>query len=95
MIRIMNKTPNDFTGPVNLGNPNEISILILAEEIIKLIGSKSKIKLLPLPSDDPKQRKPDITLAKKVIDYNPNIDLESGLLKTIEYFDKILKEDEC
>ncbi len=95
MVKIMNKTPNDFTGPVNLGNPNEISILVLAEQVIKLIGSKSKIKLLPLPSDDPKQRRPDITLAKRVIDYNPDIDLETGLLKTIQYFDKILKEDEC
>ena len=95
MIRIMNNTPDKFTGPINLGNPNEMEISKLASLIIELIGSKSKIKLLPLPSDDPKQRKPDITLAKEVINYNPNVDIIQGLTKTIEYFDQILKDNEC
>lgn len=75
-----------FIGPVNLGNPNEISIRELAEKIIRLTGSKSKIVSRPLPQDDPKQRKPDISLAKEKLNWEPKIGLEEGLMKTIEYF---------
>jgi UDP-glucuronate decarboxylase len=88
-IKLMN-TSDDFTGPVNLGNPSEISILELAEKILKIIGSKSKIVFKTLPQDDPVQRCPDITLAKKVLGWQPNVGLEEGLEKTIEYFKKIL-----
>jgi len=91
MIRMMN-TPDDFTGPVNLGNPNEFTIKELALKVIELTGSKSKIVYLPLPQDDPVQRQPDISLAKeKLNNWTPKIQLEEGLLKTIEYFKKILK----
>ena len=85
MIKLMD-TPNSFTGPVNLGNPVEVSIGDLAKKIIKMTGSKSKITYLPLPEDDPKQRKPDIALAVKELGWQPKIDLETGLGKTIEYF---------
>src|SRR4030043_788375 len=88
-IKLMN-TSDDFTGPVNLGNPSEISILELAEKILKIIGSKSKIVFKTLPQDDPVQRCPDITLAKKVLGWQPNVGLEEGLEKTIEYFKKVL-----
>ena len=89
LIRLMN-TPDTFTGPVNLGNPTEITIKDLAEMIIKMTGSKSKIKYLPLPQDDPKQRQPDITLAKKELDWSPKITPTEGLAKTIEYFRSVL-----
>jgi UDP-glucuronate decarboxylase len=75
-----------LTGPVNIGNPGEFSILELAEKVIALTGSKSKIVRRPLPSDDPKQRQPDITLAKAKLGWEPTIKLEDGLKKTIEYF---------
>ncbi|PLW97880.1 MAG: NAD-dependent dehydratase [Marinilabiliales bacterium] len=91
LIKLM-QTDNDFIGPVNLGNPVEFTILELAEMIIKQTGSKSKIIYKPLPSDDPMQRKPDITLAKKQLDWEPEIKLEEGLKKTISYFDQLLKE---
>lgn len=90
MIRIM-ATGEDFTGPVNIGNPGEFSILELAERIIRLTGSQSKIIFKPLPEDDPMQRKPDISLAKKEINWEPIIPLEEGLIKTIEYFKHIIK----
>lgn len=90
LIRLMD-TPDSFTGPVNLGNPVEMTISSLAGMIIKLTGSKSKIVYLPLPQDDPKQRNPDISLAKKVLGWTPKVDAETGLLRTIEYFRKILK----
>ncbi len=91
MIRMMN-TPDDFTGPVNLGNPNEFTIKELALKVIELIGSKSKIVYLPLPEDDPVQRQPDISLAKEKLNgWEPKIQLEEGLLKTIDYFKNILK----
>jgi len=80
-----------FIGPVNMGNPNEFTILELAEKIIKLTGSKSKIRHLPLPQDDPTQRQPDITLAKTKLKWEPRIPLDEGLIKTIEYFDDALK----
>lgn len=90
-MKMMEK-PKEFTGPVNLGNPNEFTILQLAELVIKIIGNKNNIIFKPLPQDDPMQRKPDITLAKKELGWEPNIMLEQGLEKTIEYFDKLLKE---
>ena len=89
LIKLMN-SPDEFAGPVNLGNPIEISILELAKKVIKLTGSKSKIIFKPLPADDPKQRQPDITLAKEKLNWEPKISLEDGLIKTIEYF-KTLK----
>jgi UDP-glucuronate decarboxylase len=85
LIKLMN-TPDKFTGPVNLGNPNEFSMLELAEKIINLTRSKSKIVFKPLPQDDPKQRQPDIGLAKKVLHWEPKNHLEEGLKKTIQYF---------
>ena len=92
MIRMMG-TPEDFIGPVNIGNPHEFSIMELAQKVIELTNSKSKIIYVPLPNDDPTQRKPDITLAKeKLNNWQPTIQLEEGLKKTIEYFDGLLKE---
>jgi len=85
MIRVM-ATPDDFTGPINIGNPTEFTIRRLAEEVISLTGSKSRLIFEPLPIDDPKQRQPDISLAKKTIDWSPSVELESGLEKTISYF---------
>ncbi|HEX2922330.1 MAG TPA: UDP-glucuronic acid decarboxylase family protein [Bacteroidales bacterium] len=90
LIKLMN-TPDSFTGPVNLGNPGEFTIRQLAELVIKMTGSKSKIIYLPLPQDDPRQRKPDISLAKKELDWEPTITFESGLTKTIEYFRHVLQ----
>jgi len=89
LIRLMN-TGDDFTGPVNLGNPEEYSILELAEAIIRLTGSKSRIVFKPLPPDDPRQRCPDITLARKVLNWQPTTPLEEGLKRTIEYFRNLL-----
>lgn len=86
LIRTMN-TPDSFTGPVNIGNPGEFSMIELAEIIIRLTGSSSKIVFRPLPGDDPKQRKPNISLAKEVLNgWEPKIPLEEGLKKTIAYF---------
>lgn len=85
LIRLMNSA-DGITGPVNIGNPVEFSMLELAEKVIKLTGSKSNIIHKPLPSDDPKQRQPDITLAKSHLDWSPTINLDTGLMKTIEYF---------
>ncbi|MBR4417345.1 MAG: SDR family oxidoreductase [Victivallales bacterium] len=89
MVRLMN-TGDDVTGPVNVGNPGEFTIRELAEKVIELTGSKSKLVFKPLPQDDPRQRKPDITLAKKLLNWEPKIPLAEGLKKTIEYFDKLL-----
>jgi UDP-glucuronate decarboxylase len=90
MIRMM-ATPLDVTGPVNIGNPGEFTMLELADKIIALTGSKSKIEFYPLPEDDPIQRKPDISLAKSVLNnWEPKINLENGLIKTIEYFKKTI-----
>jgi len=85
LIRLMN-TPDDFMGPVNIGNPTEFTMLELARKILNLTKSTSEISFLPLPPDDPEQRKPDIGLARKVLGWEPKIMLEQGLLKTIEYF---------
>jgi len=89
MIKTMN-TDESFTGPVNLGNPDEFSMLELAEKVIALTNSKSKLVYMPLPSDDPKQRQPDISLAKSHLDWYPSVKLEQGLIKTIEYFRELL-----
>ncbi|MDR0744290.1 MAG: SDR family oxidoreductase, partial [Tannerella sp.] len=90
MIRMMN-TGDDFTGPVNIGNPGEFSMLELAHEVIRLTGSGSKIIFEPLPQDDPKQRQPDISLAFEKLDgWKPSVKLEDGLKKTIAYFDELL-----
>ena len=91
MVRMMNSS-DDLTGPVNLGNPDEFTILELAQNVIELTGSKSQIRHDPLPPDDPKQRKPDITQAREKLDWNPDIKLRQGLEKTIEYFDTLLRE---
>jgi UDP-glucuronate decarboxylase len=89
IIKMMN-SPKGFTGPVNLGNPGEFTILELAEMILKLTKSKSKIVFKPLPQDDPKQRQPDITLAKSRLNWEPKVPLQEGLIKTIEYFKAFL-----
>ena len=91
-VRLMRTGP-DFTGPVNLGNPSEITVRELAERIIDLTGSSSKIEFRPLPSDDPKQRLPDIGLAKRELDWEPKVDLTEGLRRTIEYFDRLLGQE--
>jgi UDP-glucuronate decarboxylase len=88
MIKMMNNTPDDFPGPVNIGNPGEFTILELARTVIEMTESKSKILFLPLPQDDPRQRKPDITLAGRMLDWKPSIELRDGLIKTISYFKK-------
>jgi len=90
LIRLFN-SPDDFTGPVNLGNPEEFTILELAETIIEMTGSKSVIVYKPLPADDPHQRKPDIALAKRDLGWEPGITLDHGLKKTIQYFDDLLR----
>ena len=92
MIRMMN-TPDDVTGPVNIGNPGEFTIRQLAEQIIELTGSRSRIICEPLPADDPKQRRPDIGKARELLQWEPKTPLREGLAKTIEYFDRLLKED--
>jgi UDP-glucuronate decarboxylase len=89
-IRLMN-SGDDVTGPINLGNPGEFTILQLAEKVIELTGSKSQIIRKPLPSDDPKQRQPDISKARSVLDWQPTIPLEDGLRRTIDYFDALLR----
>lgn len=89
LIKLM-ETPDSITGPVNIGNPDEFSIKELAEMIIDITGSKSKITFEPLPADDPTQRKPDIIKAKEMLNWEPKIKLEEGLIKTIDYFKKTL-----
>jgi len=89
MIRLMNSR-EEFTGPVNIGNPVEFTILELAEMVIRLTGSPSRIIRMPLPADDPVQRQPDITLARKELGWEPRVKLEEGLFKTIDYFKSIL-----
>jgi UDP-glucuronate decarboxylase len=89
MIRMMN-TPDDFIGPVNAGNPTEFTILQLAQKVIEMTGSSSKIIYNSLPADDPMQRKPDITKAREILGWQPTVQLEEGLGKTIEYFKEII-----
>ena len=83
-------TESGFTGPVNLGNPGEFTIRQLAEKVIELTCSKSQLEFKPLPSDDPLQRKPDISLAQSKLAWTPEVQLEAGLQKTIAYFDALL-----
>jgi UDP-glucuronate decarboxylase len=89
LIKLMG-TGEDFIGPVNIGNPGEFTILELAKKVIEITGSKSKIVFRPLPEDDPMQRQPDISLAKKELNWEPKVELDEGLKKTISYFDKLL-----
>jgi UDP-glucuronate decarboxylase len=91
-LRLMD-TGDDVTGPINLGNPGEFTIRALAEKVIALTGSSSELAHRPMPEDDPKQRQPDITVAKTVLAWEPTIALEVGLTKTIAYFDELLKSD--
>jgi len=91
-IRFM-QSENSVTGPINMGNPVEFTIAELAEKVIQLTGSKSKIIYEPLPADDPRQRQPDISKAKNQLDWEPVISLDQGLIKTIKYFDDLLSSD--
>jgi UDP-glucuronate decarboxylase len=91
IVRFMN-APDDFVGPVNLGNPSEITVGELAQRIVTLTGSRSRIDYMPLPNDDPKRRQPDISLAKEELGWEPHVPLEEGLKRTIAYFESVLKE---
>jgi len=93
IIRMM-ASPSDFTGPVNIGNPGEFTMIELAEMVIDLTNSKSKLVFCDLPADDPKQRRPDISRAKEKLDWEPKIPLKEGLVKTIDYFDSLIKSNE-
>jgi UDP-glucuronate decarboxylase len=86
----MMETPKGVTGPINLGNPTEFTVLELARKVLDLTGSRSKIVHRPLPSDDPRQRRPDISIARKSLGWTPSVPLEQGLIKTIRYFDQLL-----
>jgi UDP-glucuronate decarboxylase len=90
-VRLMG-TPDDITGPINTGNPNEFTIKELAEKVIELTGSSSRLVFEPLPSDDPLQRQPDITKAREILGWEPKVQLEEGLKLTIPYFEKLLIE---
>ena len=90
LIRIM-ATPDDVAGPINIGNPNEFTVVALAKRVIELTGSSSSIVYAPLPSDDPMQRQPDIALARKLLDWQPRVQLDEGLNHTIQYFEKELR----
>jgi UDP-glucuronate decarboxylase len=85
-------TPPEVTGPVNVGNPVEFTIMELATLIVSLVGSRSRIVHRPLPENDPKQRRPDISLARELLDWKPHVPLEEGLTKTIEYFERLLAD---
>ncbi len=93
MMRMMENTPEDFPGPVNIGNPGEFTIRELAEIVIELVGSRSRLVFHPLPADDPKQRRPDIDLAKRLLDWEPKIALREGLVETIAYFRAVLLDE--
>lgn len=90
LMRLM-QTPTTCTGPINLGNPHEFTILELAQLIIRITGSKSKIVSMGLPQDDPERRKPDISLAKSTLDWFPKVQLEEGIARTIGYFEDLLR----
>lgn len=92
LMLLMEATPDDFTGPVNLGNPGEFTILELAEMVVDMTNSRSKIVMNPLPKDDPTRRRPDIGLAKKALGWEPKTVLKDGLVKTIAYFEGLLAE---
>jgi UDP-glucuronate decarboxylase len=87
---LMMKSHQNFTGPVNIGNPFEFTMLELAEQVINIVGGRSKLVFHPLPEDDPKQRSPDISLAKKMLDWEPKIQLKEGLKETVRYFKRLL-----
>jgi UDP-glucuronate decarboxylase len=89
MMSLMNSN-DDVIGPINIGNPGEFTMLQLAGLVTKITNSKSPIVKMPLPQDDPKQRKPNIELAKEILDWEPSIKLENGLIKTIEYFKSVI-----
>ncbi len=93
-LRMMD-TGSEFPGPVNLGNPNEFTIRELAEEVLALTGSKSQLINKPLPQDDPRQRQPDITLARDKLGWEPNTQLRAGLVKTIDYFEQLLQKNDA
>ena len=88
------KSPSDVTGPINLGNPGEFTILELVQNIVNLTGSRSKIVHRPLPEDDPRQRQPDISEAQRLLNWRPTVPLEKGLEATIAYFEQLLAEGE-
>ena len=92
IYRMMNGSREDFIGPVNLGNPGEFTVLELAEKVIAMTGSSSRIVRCPLPADDPSQRRPDIALAKEELDWEPQIALDDGVGRTIIYFNTSIKE---
>ncbi|EPR71389.1 UDP-glucuronic acid decarboxylase family protein [Cyclobacterium qasimii] len=92
MHKLMN-SPDSVIGPINIGNPVEFTMLELAENVLELTDSKSKLKFMPLPQDDPMQRKPTIDLARKELNWEPKVQLKEGLIETIKYFDLVLKED--
>jgi UDP-glucuronate decarboxylase len=91
MVLFMN-SPSSFCGPVNMGNPIEVTMLELAEKVLTVTKSSSKLVMLPLPEDDPKIRKPDITLAKKELNWTPKVELEDGLKETTNYFRRLLRD---
>jgi UDP-glucuronate decarboxylase len=93
MIRMM-ATGRETTGPINIGNPNEFTIRELAEQVVELTGSKSKLMFQPLPADDPSQRQPDISKARETLKWEPGVQLRDGLVKTIEYFDDLLRRED-
>ncbi|MES2729058.1 MAG: UDP-glucuronic acid decarboxylase family protein [Pseudomonadota bacterium] len=93
LIGLMEDTDETFTGPMNLGNPVEFTMAELAERVIKITGTSSKITYLPIAADDPKQRQPNISLAMSEIGWQPTVELEQGLIKTISYFDNLLKKN--
>ena len=84
------KTPSEITGPVNLGNPGELTMIELAEKVKEITGSRSELIYKPLPFDDPKQRQPNIAMARKILDWEPKVNIEQGLIKTIQYFESLL-----
>jgi UDP-glucuronate decarboxylase len=88
-VRLMGTKPG-VTGPINLGNPGEFTMLELAEKVLKLVGGSSQLTFMPLPADDPRQRQPDIALAKEKLEWEPKVSLEDGLKETIAYFRKTL-----
>jgi UDP-glucuronate decarboxylase len=93
IVRMM-ETPSDVTGPINIGNPREFTIRKLAELVIEMTGAKSKIRFEPLPSDDPRQRQPDISMAKSILKWEPKVELREGIMKTIAYFESIIRDDD-
>jgi UDP-glucuronate decarboxylase len=92
LMKLMD-SPDELTGPVNLGNPHEFTMLQLADAVLRLTGSRSKIERRPLPADDPKQRQPDIRLAGEKLGWTPTVSLDEGLVPTIRYFEELLRAE--